>query len=81
MGDETRFVPGGSLVAEFPVSCRIRLLNGGQVVAEQTGNHLEFPLAAPGVYRVEGWLEMDGESRGWLYSNPIYVRAPEKERP
>jgi hypothetical protein len=27
-----------------------------------------------GVYRVEGWLECGGEERGWVYSNPIYIR-------
>ena len=27
-----------------------------------------------GVYRVEGWLKLDGEDRPWIYSNPIYVR-------
>jgi len=35
---------------------------------------LEFGLSNPGVYRVEGWLKLDGELRPWVYSNPIYVR-------
>ncbi|MHC5544380.1 histidinol phosphatase, partial [Singulisphaera rosea] len=74
MGDEVPFSPGGKLVAQFPVSCFIRLLNHGDVVADVTGDRLDHPLAGPGVYRVEGWLELDGELRPWVYSNPIYVR-------
>ena len=27
-----------------------------------------------GVYRVEGFLTVDGEMRSWVYSNPVYVR-------
>jgi hypothetical protein len=74
MGDEVKFAPQQRLAAQFPVSCRIRLLSGGRVVAERSGDRLEHDVDAPGVYRVEGWLELDGEERAWIYSNPIYVR-------
>jgi hypothetical protein len=74
MGDEPKFAPGQTLVARFPVSCHIRLLSGGRLVAEQSGDRLELPIKAPGVYRIEGWLPVGGEERPWLYSNPIYVR-------
>jgi hypothetical protein len=74
MGDEVKFTSGTTLEATFPVACRIRLLNQGRVVAERTGDRLEHAVESPGVYRVEGWLELDGESRPWIYSNPIYVR-------
>jgi hypothetical protein len=74
MGEERKYVPGMSLQAQFPVSCRIRLLSGGRVIAERSGDRLEHVVREPGVYRVEGWLDLHGESRGWLYSNPIYVR-------
>ena len=74
MGDLVKFSPGTRLVAEFPASCHIRLISAGMVIAERTGNRLDFDLQAAGVYRVEGWLELGGEERGWIYSNPIYVR-------
>jgi hypothetical protein len=75
MGDEVIFTEGQRLVAEFPVACRIRLLNSGQLVAEEpSSSRLEYPLTIPGAYRVEGWLTLDGEERPWVYSNPIYVR-------
>jgi hypothetical protein len=74
MGDEAKFAPGARLVARFPVPCHIRLLSGGRSIAERRGDHLEAEVKAPGVYRVEGWLEVDGEERPWLFTNPIYVR-------
>jgi hypothetical protein len=74
MGDEVKFAPAQRLVAQFPVSCHIRLLSGGRLIAERSGDRLEHDLQAPGVYRIEAWLEIGGEERPWLYSNPIYVR-------
>jgi hypothetical protein len=74
MGGEVKFSAGSRLVAQFPVACHIRLLSGGKVIAEEGGDRLGRAVTEPGVYRVEGWLSLDGEERGWVYSNPIYVR-------
>ncbi len=74
MGEETRFAAGQKLLAQFPEACRIRLIQDGKGIADQEGDHLEYAVAGPGVYRVEGWLKLDGEDRPWIYSNPIYVR-------
>jgi hypothetical protein len=74
MGDEVKFTPGQKVTARFPVRCRIRLLNSGKVISEQSGDTLEHSINSPGVYRVEGWLDVAGELRPWIYSNPIYVR-------
>ena len=49
-------------------------MSDGKVITERSGDSLEYDVVAPGVYRVEGWLELGGEERGWVYSNPIYVR-------
>ena len=74
MGDEIKFAPGLKLAARFPLECKARLLKDGKVVAEQRQSLFEHSLTGAGVYRVEGWLTIDGEERGWIYSNPIYVR-------
>ena len=74
LGDETKLRDGLRLRAEFPVVCHIRLLEAGNVVAEKAGDRLEYEVTRPGVYRVEGWLESGGEKRGWIYSNPVYIR-------
>ena len=74
MGDEVALAKGQKLLAQFPVACRIRLLRNGSVIADLAQDHLEHAVETPGVYRVEGWLKLDGEDRPWIYSNPIYVR-------
>ncbi|MDR3638918.1 MAG: histidinol phosphatase [Isosphaeraceae bacterium] len=73
-GDEAAFAPGERLAVRFPVACRGRLLKDGRVIAERAGDAWEQALTEPGVYRVEAWLELGGEERPWVYSNPIYVR-------
>ena len=75
MGDEAQFVPGLKLAAQFPVTCHIRLLRNGHALAELDADKLSFEVKQPGVYRIEGWLELDSELRPWIYSNPIYVRS------
>ena len=74
MGDEVKLAPGGRLEARYPVACHIRLLQGGRCVAESRGDRFDRAVTEAGVYRVEGWLTIDGEERPWIYSNPIYVR-------
>ena len=74
MGEEAKFAAGQKLLAQFPVPCRIRLIQDGKAIADREGDQLEYGVAGPGVYRVEGWLKLDGEDRPWVYSNPIYVR-------
>ena len=74
MGDAQPFVSGSMLHARFPVGCNIRLLRDGKVIARMRGDRLEHSAPEPGVYRIEGWVTLDGEERPWLYSNPIYLR-------
>jgi len=74
MGDEAKFAAGQKLLAQFPVACHIRLIQDGKAIADRESDHLEYAVGAPGVYRVEGWLKVDGEDRPWIYSNPIYLR-------
>jgi acetyl esterase/lipase len=50
----------------------LKVIHNGKVVAETRGMELTAQAAAPGAYRAEAWLEIDGELRPWVYSNPIY---------
>jgi len=44
-------------------------------VARSEGKaEFEFAVKEPGAYRLEAFMELDGEHRPWLYANPIYVR-------
>jgi len=74
MGDEVALSPTLRLKAEAPVACSWKLLRNGEVVATGQSREISLQVKAAGVYRVEAWLEADGEIRPWIYSNPIYVR-------
>jgi hypothetical protein len=52
----------------------IRLLRNGQIVAATHGRTLEHWATEPGVYRVEVWKRRWAKPRGWIFSNPIYIR-------
>jgi hypothetical protein len=62
--------------AYFPVACHAKLLRNGSVIAESDADLLPHEISEPGVYRVEGWLKLDGELRPWIYSNPIDFKPP-----
>jgi hypothetical protein len=74
MGDQMPYDANLVLVAEFPVECTVRMIKNGEVAAKINGSRIEHAPDAPGAYRVEGWLPVDGEDRVWIYSNPIYLR-------
>ncbi len=77
MSDHITFSPGSTVKARFSVTCHIRLMSQGKVIADQTGDRFEYNVANPGVHRVEAWLDIAGERRPWIYFNPIYMR-PER---
>lgn len=62
------------VVGLTPVPARQRLFFDGQVVAETNGTNLTFSAKKEGVYRLEAWLEVAGEWRPWIYSNPVRLK-------
>jgi hypothetical protein len=48
----------------------LRILKDGEVIAETADCDLQVADQGPGVYRVEAWRK----GRGWIFSNPIYLR-------
>jgi acetyl esterase/lipase len=77
MGDAVPMLPGTRVEARTPVPAVLKLIHKGQVVATQTGDTLTFKATSPGTYRMEAWLEMDGEQRPWIYSNALVLKAPD----
>lgn len=77
MGDEWTPEAGATaeLKAHFPLPATIRLIRNGEEVAVTDARSLTHRVDQPGVYRVEGLLQVDGERRTWIYSNPVYVRS------
>lgn len=75
MGDEIPAKGGVTLQAKLPASAEIRLIKDGEVLQtwsnQQACTHI---TTEPGVYRIEAFRRYLGKRRGWIYSNPIYVR-------
>ncbi len=75
IGDEMSLGTGATLQVGTPARCRIRLVRHGEVVAEaRAATNLTHTPLEPGAYRVECLIPFEGEERGWIYSNPIYLR-------
>ena len=76
MGDEIASSNQLELVATSPESARFVLLKSGSPTSQASGTRAQFPIAAPGVYRVEVYLDLPAPaaSQPWIISNPIYVR-------
>ena len=73
MGDQVKSGNGLTLRIEAPVAGMVKLIHNGRVIAEKLTDKLEHQVTSPGVYRVEIWLQIDGEQRPWIYANPIRV--------
>jgi hypothetical protein len=75
MGDELPAKGGVTLQAKLPSEAEIRLLKDGNVIQTWKRQSSCAHIATEaGVYRVEAYRRYLGKLRGWIYSNPIYVR-------
>ena len=75
MGDEIRFQKSMILEISTPLPGECILIKDGNPIKKwrnRTKNSFEIP--SEGVYRVEVYLPYRGRRRGWIYSNPIYIR-------
>ncbi len=73
IGDHAPMIPNTRLAARFPIPAQAIIYHNGKVVFEKTARQIEFTPKEEGAYRLEAWLEVDGEKRPWIYSNPIYL--------
>jgi arylformamidase len=62
------------ITATVPVPAQLKLIRNGQTILEVTDSKLEYVVKESGTYRLEAWLTADGESRPWIFSNPLYFR-------
>jgi hypothetical protein len=77
MGDDVANAIGLGLKVSAPLNSRFMLLKDGNVVAQESGATVDFPITLPGVYRVEAYLDSlptPVKGQPWIISNPIYVR-------
>ncbi len=72
MGSEICYSPGWKLCGLAPVPVLWDLYHQGQQRASETGTLFQWPITAPGVWRVV--LRRGPKRAAWIYSNPIYMR-------
>jgi hypothetical protein len=74
MGDEVPLDGAVTLQAKLPSAAEMRLIKDGICVREIKGEALTYITEEPGAFRIEAYRRYLGVSRGWIFSNPIYVR-------
>lgn len=75
MGDTIRLHGGVTLQIRMPGEAEVRLIKDGSVVNTWHNQEICAHITTqPGVYRVECYIRYLGRRRGWIFSNPIYVR-------
>jgi hypothetical protein len=74
MGETLELHNALQLRATVPAPAMLRLLRDGRTIAQSRGRELAFMAPKPGVYRLEAYRRYAGRLRGWVFSNPIYVR-------
>jgi len=76
LGGEIALAAGQCVLrAELPRRARIEVQRAGQgLVFAGEGQEMQQPVQEPGPYRLQAWIRFRGKERGWIFSNPIYVR-------
>jgi hypothetical protein len=75
MGDEISAKGGVTLQAHLPKPAEIRMIKDGKLIGKWKEAYAATHIATePGAYRVEAWRNYLGRKRGWIFSNPIYIR-------
>lgn len=80
MGESVKIGDGITLQIALPLATECNLRRNGELV--KTWNDTQnctYITKIPGVYRVEVFLPYCGKRRGWIFSNPIYVRKNDNE--
>lgn len=73
MGDRVPMFGTTRIEGRLPVPAKVRVIRNGTVVKELEGNKISFTPEQEGTYRFEAWLNVDGEDRPWIYTNPFYL--------
>ena len=76
MGDRIPHTGTTKLQAFLPVAAHWKLIHNGKQIADGHGDRVAHDVKQIGAYRLEAWLEVDGEERPWIYANPVFLRAP-----
>lgn len=75
MGDTVVKPRTATVQIRLPQATECHLIKDGEII--KTSHKREtmiYKISDPGVYRVEAYIQFKGKRRGWIFSNPIYVR-------
>ncbi|KPL23379.1 MAG: hypothetical protein AMJ93_04835 [Anaerolineae bacterium SM23_84] len=73
MGDELCMSGQVELTVSTPLPADIRLLRNGETVARARGRELRYVTDVPGPYRAEAYRQYWFRTRGWIFSNAVYL--------
>lgn len=74
LGESLALSRGATVQVSLPAAAELALIRDGKTIYQSTAmDHLAYPITEPGAYRVEAHLDFQGQRRGWIFSNPIYV--------
>jgi hypothetical protein len=74
MGDEIISTGSVTMQARLPSDADIRLVKNGKVITNSYGDTLVYITDEPGIYRLEAYKRYLGKLRGWIFSNPFYIK-------
>ncbi|MFN2174345.1 MAG: CehA/McbA family metallohydrolase [Anaerolineales bacterium] len=75
MGEEISARRGVTFQVCLPHVAECNLIKDGEVFKKWNNReNYTYITNDPGIYRVEAFIKYLGKRRGWIYSNPIYVR-------
>lgn len=76
MGDDLLLGTGVTFQIRLPQRAECVLLRDGEVIQVwEEQEACTYMTTQPGIYRVESYITYLGKRRGWIFSNPIYVRG------
>lgn len=79
MGEEMEIKQGATIRINLPRPAEIRLIHNGVAVQNmKDSDRMVLTVTEAGFYRVEAYLDYAGGSRGWIFSNPIFLRTKKK---
>lgn len=77
MGDEVNLTGSATLQVRLPLETECRLICDGVLVKTWQDQQIcTYITSQPGAYRIECSLPYLAKRRGWIFSNPIYLRPP-----
>ncbi|MFC1878872.1 CehA/McbA family metallohydrolase [Chloroflexota bacterium] len=75
MGEEIPSKNGVTFQIKLPKAAECLLIKDGEIIQSwEKRENCTHITTEPGVYRVEVYTNYLGKRRGWIFSNPIYVR-------